>query len=65
MRVIRRIDKIVLILLGIVCLGFSFSGCIDVSKSISDFIIIQLLILNTILLIGGFAYLSWKLNSKK
>ena len=65
MRVLRRLDKIVLILIGIVCLGISFSGCIDVSKSISDFIIIQLLFLNTILLIGVLVYLIWRFGSKK
>ena len=65
MKNIQRLFKVVVILLGIICMGISFSGCIDVSKTMSDFIIIQLLILNTILLIAGFAYLIWKLHSKK
>ena len=65
MRSKLHLCQIALNFLVIICMGISFSGCVDVSKSIADFIIIQLLILNTILLIGGFAYLIWKLNSNK
>ena len=65
MKILKRVGKIALILLGVVCLGFSFCGCFDVSKTISDFIIIQLLFVNTLLLIGVLVYLIWRFGIKK
>ena len=58
MKNIRRLGKIALILLGVVCLGFSISGCSGPS-TVMLYIILQLVIINTILLIAGFVYLIW------
>ena len=62
---IQRLFKVVVILLGIICMGISFSGCIDFPKTLSDFIIIQLQFVNTLLLIGVLAYLIWRFGFKK
>ncbi len=64
MKNIKRLGKIALNLLGIVCVCLTFSGCPGADTLLFS-IILQFLILNTILLIAAIVYLIWRFGFKK